>query len=98
MTDGDALLDAGSDLHRLHLRGKFLRKGIKNSSLNVNSIAADTCLSGIAILRCDRRLDCGVDIGIVKDDEGALPPSSSESFFIVGADCAISTRPTSVDL
>ena len=28
---------------------------------------------------------------------GALPPSSSPSFLIVGAHCAISTRPTSVE-
>src|SRR5215472_18754832 len=29
--------------------------------------------------------------------KGALPPSSSESFFTVGATCFISKRPTTVD-
>ncbi len=29
--------------------------------------------------------------------KGALPPSSSDSFLIVGAHCAASTRPTSVE-
>ncbi|KAG1305774.1 hypothetical protein G6F62_015523 [Rhizopus arrhizus] len=29
--------------------------------------------------------------------KGALPPSSSDSFLMVGAHCSISVRPTSVD-
>jgi hypothetical protein len=32
-----------------------------------------------------------------KTMNGALPPNSSESFLIVGAHCAISRRPTSVE-
>ena len=32
-----------------------------------------------------------------KTMNGALPPSSSDSFLIVGAHCAASTRPTSVE-
>ena len=32
-----------------------------------------------------------------KTMKGALPPSSSDSFLIVGAHCAISSRPTSVE-
>jgi len=42
-------------------------------------------------------VNCDAQIGIVKDDEGCVPPSSSARRFTCGAVFAISCRPTSVE-
>ena len=70
---------------------EFLGKSIINSGLDVESVGANTGLTGVAVLGNDRPFDSRIQIRIVEDDNGAFRLSSNESFLMVLALCFMSS-------
>ena len=58
-----------ADLHFAHGSGKFFRKGVINSALNVNPVGADAGLAVVAELAHNRAFYGGVQIRIIKHDK-----------------------------
>ena len=93
----DVRLAAGADLQHRHARCELLRKGLINAGLHQKAVGADAGLAGVAVLGYERPSTAASTSASSKTMKGALPPSSRASFLIVGALCAISRRPTSVE-
>jgi hypothetical protein len=68
----DADLDAVADLHLGDLAGEFRDELVMDAVLHEEAVGADAGLAHVAVLRGDRALDGGVDVGVVEDDEGRV--------------------------
>ena len=99
--DHRADLDAGggarADLHRPHPRRQPLGEGVVHAPLHQDAVGADAGLAAVAELRGDRPSTAASRSASSATMKGALPPSSSESRFTLGADCAIKSDPTRVE-
>ena len=78
--------------------GELLRECVVDAVLHEEAVRADAGLPGVAELRQPSRLRRPQSRSASSNTmNGALPPSSSETFFTVPAHCAISCLPTSVE-
>ena len=69
-----------------------------NPALHQKSVSTDTCLSRIPEFTQHRSIHRRIEIRIVEyDTNGALPPSSNESFFTLSAHWRYKILPTCVD-
>ncbi len=91
-------LEPVGNLHRTGGLGEALGKGVIDAVLHQDAVGADAGLAGIPVFRRDRPPLTAASISASsKTINGALPPSSSESFLTVPAHCCISNLPTSVE-
>ncbi len=92
-----ARLEAVADLERADRRRQPGHERVVDAVLHVEAVGAHAGLAGVAELGGDRALHGASRSASSNTMNGALPPSSSDSFLIVGAHCAIRMRPTSVE-
>jgi hypothetical protein len=103
--DDRAWLEPVCDLHRTGGLGETLGEGVVDAVLHQDAVGADAGLPGISIFRGDRtpclrrgKLLTAISMSASsKKMNGALPPSSSESFLTAPSPCCISNLPTSVE-
>jgi hypothetical protein len=81
----DADLDAVADLHLRDLAGEFRDELVMDAVLHEEAVGADAGLAHVAVLRGDRALTAASMSASSKTMKGALPPSSSPTFFTVEA-------------
>ncbi len=65
-------LGAGADRHGLHLFRQPRGEGLVDAVLHQQAVGADAGLAGVAVLRGERTLHRGVEVGVVEDNEGRV--------------------------
>ena len=73
-------LEAVADLEGLHARGEPRHEFIVDGVVHIKPVGADAGLAGIAVFGGDGAFDGGVEIGIVKDDEGGVAAQFQAEF------------------
>src|ERR1700733_6667842 len=63
---------AVTDFKFLDCSDEFLGKSFINARLDIETIGANTSLTGIAVLGNDRTFDCCIQVCIVEDDEWGI--------------------------
>ena len=61
--------------------GQFFREAVVYPLLHQETVRADAGLTGIAVLGDQRPLDRGIEVGIVENDEGCIPPQLQGELF-----------------
>ncbi|MCY1548151.1 hypothetical protein D9M68_842430 [compost metagenome] len=67
-----SIVHAVAHLERRGGLGELLCKGIVDARLHQHAVCSDASLAGVAVFGGKCTLDCGVDVSIVKDDEGSV--------------------------
>src|ERR1700693_2425882 len=65
-------LEAMADFKFLDGGDEFLGKSIINARLDIETVGANTGLTGIAVFGNDRTFDCLIQVRIVEDDEWGI--------------------------
>src|SRR5580700_1864035 len=65
----NAWLEAIADFKFLDCGHEFLGKSIISTRLDIETVSANTGLTGIAVFGNDRTFDSGIQVRIVEDDE-----------------------------
>ncbi len=86
-------LEARADLQLRRFRGKFLHELVVDFFVRVKTIGADARLTRIPILRSDRPLNRGIDLGIVEHDKRRVA-SELERQFLQGRRALLHQNPT----
>ncbi|MNP08250.1 hypothetical protein D3C76_1003100 [compost metagenome] len=69
---GDAVFQAITNVQLGHGRGELVDEGIVDAVLDIQTVGADAGLAVVAVLRDQRPLDSGVQVGVIEDDEGCI--------------------------
>ena len=67
-----ALFEAVAHPDRCRALGQLAHELVVDTVLHIEAVGADAGLSGVAILRCERTFDCGIDVGVVEHDERSM--------------------------
>src|SRR5216684_168989 len=68
-------------LQRFHGHRELRGKRIVDAVMDQNPVRANASLAGIAVLRCDGALHGGIQIRVVKNDEGRIATELERKFF-----------------
>src|ERR1700682_5618751 len=69
----DPWLEALTDFKFLDCGDQFVGKGIISARLDIETVGANTGLTGVAVFGNDRPFDRGIQICIVEHDEWGVP-------------------------
>ena len=64
--------DAVADFELFNRGHQFLRERVVHAVLHIQPVRAHAGLAGIAVLGGQRAAHCGIEIGVVEDDEGRV--------------------------